>query len=131
MGTIVIKNGFIKEFNDTLQITREQGFPEELILEKHLEKPFIAEDFIEKVFEFSDKKNERIFQEPPIRNFLVENRNGKWIYWGLIHIFDVVYDPDTKTSSGKFKIIYIYTPKEMKMAHGMIDRNPETDYFAQ
>jgi len=30
------------EFNDTLQLTTEQGFPAELDLEKHLQEPFRA-----------------------------------------------------------------------------------------
>jgi hypothetical protein len=66
---------------------------------------------------------------PPVRNFLVENRNGKWIYWGLIHIIEAHHDYVNKTTSGKFKIIYINTPEEMKKAHDLIDRNKETNYF--
>lgn len=37
--------GSFIELNGTLQITTEQGFPEELVLEKHREKPFRVEDF--------------------------------------------------------------------------------------
>ena len=44
---------------------------------------------------------------PPVRNFLVENIDGKWLYWGLIHIIEVKHDYINKTTSGKFKIIYI------------------------
>lgn len=33
------------ETNDTLQITREQGFPKELDYEKHKLNPYKAEDF--------------------------------------------------------------------------------------
>lgn len=33
-----------------------------------------------------------------------------------------------KTTSGKFKIIYINTPDEMKIVHSVIDRNKDT-YF--
>jgi len=74
------------EINDTLQITRAQGFPAELDLEKHKAAPLKAEDFAGRVFEFKNKAEIRNYQQAPIRNFLVENRNGKWIYWGLIHI---------------------------------------------
>ena len=35
--------------NDTLQITKEQGFPVELDLERHLAKPFRLEDFKDKM----------------------------------------------------------------------------------
>ena len=44
--------GSIIEINDTLQLTEEQGFPSEFKLEKHLDKPYKAEDFEERVFEF-------------------------------------------------------------------------------
>ncbi len=121
--------GSFIETNDTLQITAEQGFPGELTYEKHRVKLFKAEDFNGKVFEFKNKDKIRIYHAPPVRNFLVQNINGKWLYWGLIHILDVFYDYEKKTTSGKFMIIYIYTSEEMKQAHKLIDRNKETDYL--
>lgn len=45
----------------------------------------------------------------PDRNFLVQNINGKWLYWGLVHIIEIVHDYVNQTTSGKFKIIYINT----------------------
>jgi hypothetical protein len=121
--------GSIIEINDTLQLTKEQGFPSVLNLEKHLEKPYKAEDFDGKVFEFKDKSGIRVYKIPPVRNFLVENRDGKWIYWGLVHILETKMDYLNKTTSGKFKIIYIYTPEEMKKAHDLIDKNEKTRFF--
>ena len=122
--------GSIIEINDSLAITKEQGFPVELNLEKHLKDPLKAEDFQGKVFEFRDKKDIRVYQIPPVRNFLVEKtKNGKWIYWGLVHILGLTYDYENKITSGKFKIIYINTPEEMKKAHELIDRDSETSYF--
>ena len=103
------------EFNDTLQITTEQGFPKELVLEKHFEKPFTIEDFKNKVFEFKDKPNMRLYHPAPIRVFLVHNINGKWLYWGKAHIIEQTIHADTKTTSGKFKIIQIYNPEDMKL----------------
>lgn len=123
MGTFI-------ETNDTLQITKEQGFPIELDLETHLKNPFKVEDFSNNIFEFSGKPSIRIYQQPPVRNFLVENRGGKWIYWGLVHILEIHHDYVRKTTNGKFKILYINTPEEMKSAHSIIDRNPETSYFS-
>ena len=108
MGTQIIIN------DTTLQITGEQGFPVKLNLEKHLIISFKAEDFKDKIFEFKNKENIRNYQAPPVRNFLVENRNGKWIYWGLIHVLEIKHDYVNKTTSGKFKIIYINTLEEMK-----------------
>jgi hypothetical protein len=121
--------GSLIEINDTLQLTKEQGFPSELNLEKHLNKPYKAKDFEGRVFEFNNKPEIRVYKIPPVRNFLVENRDGKWIYWGLIHILETKIDYLNKTTSGKFKIIYIYTPEEMKKAHDLIDRNEGTRFF--
>ncbi len=123
MGSFIIAN-------DTLQITNEQGFPQELDFEKHKDKPFVVEDFSGKIFDFYNKESIRVYHAPPVRNFLVQNINGKWLYWGLIHIIEVVHDNAKQITSGKFKIEYIYTPEEMKKAHELIDRNPKTDYFS-
>lgn len=123
--------GSFIEINDTLQISKEQGFPAGLDLERHLARPFTAAQFKERVFEFRNKSGVRLYKLPPVRNFLVENIGGKWVYWGLVHILEVTHDCVNKTTSGKFKIIYINTPEEMKKAHELIDRNPETAYFAQ
>ena len=121
--------GSFIEINDTLQISLEQGFPKELDYEQHKIKPFTADNFKDKIFEFKDKPKVRIYKLPPVRNFLVQNINGKWLYWGLIHIIEVVHDNIKKTTSGKFKIIYIYTPEEMKHAHKLIDGNKDTDFL--
>ena len=120
--------GSYVEINDTLQITKEQGFPKELDWKQHIVKPYNAEQFKDKVFEFKNKPNIRNYHMPPVRNFLVENINGKWIYWGLVHILEVKHDYINKVTSGKFKIKYINSPEEMKSAHNIIDRNSEK-YF--
>jgi hypothetical protein len=117
------------EINDTLQLTPEQGFPEELSLEKHLLDPLTAGLFTDKLFEYKDKASVRIFHAPPVRTFLVENRSGKWIYWGLIHVTETTHDLVNKTTSGKYKIIYINTPEEMRVAHKLIDRRDAENYF--
>lgn len=121
--------GSIVELNDTLQITKEQGFPEELDLETHLKTPYKTEDFENRVFTFKNKSGIRIYKSPPTRNFFVEGKGGKWIYWGLVHIVEITYDYVQKTTSGKFKIIYINTPEEMKKAHELIDRRPDFAFF--
>ncbi len=115
--------------NDTLQITSEQGFPKKLDLEKHKKKPFTAKDFEGQIFTFKNKPHIRVYQPPPVRNFLVHNVDGKWVYWGLVHVLEITHDTAKQTTSGKFKIIYIYTPEEMKLAHKLVDRNKHTDYF--
>lgn len=121
--------GSFIEINDTLQISKEQGFPEVLDYEQHRSNPFTADDFEGKIFEFSNKPKIRIYQQPPVRNFLVQNVDGKWLYWGLVHIIEVIHNNLNQTTSGKFKIIYIYTPEEMQFAHKLIDRNRDTDFL--
>lgn len=121
--------GSFIEINDTLQLTAAQGFPSELNYEKHKSKPFTAKDFEGRAFQFKDKPNIRIYKLPPVRNFLVQNINGKWLYWGLVHIIEVTHDNLEQTTSGKFRIIYINTPEEMKAAQSIIDQDKENDYF--
>lgn len=41
-------------------------------------------------------------------------------------MLEVHHDYINKTTSGKFKIIYINKPEEMNMAHNLIDRNKDT-----
>lgn len=113
------------ELNDTLQITRDQGFPAELDWVQHQTSPFTAEQFEGRIFEFKNKPGIRVYQQAPVRNFLVENREGKWAYWGLVHVLEVTHDYLAQTTSGKFKIVYIYTPEEMDKAHDMIDRRAD------
>jgi len=116
--------GSFIEINDTLQITTEQGFPEDILnYEKHQENPYTLEDVQEKIFEFKDKKDLRVYKAHPIRNFLVHNKDGKWYYWGLVHVLEVTHDNVNKMTSGKFQIIKLYTPEEMKQAQNIIDRN--------
>lgn len=122
--------GSFFETNDTLQLTVEQGFPVELDYKKHELKPFTAKDFEGRVFEFKNKPKIRIYHIPPVRNFLVQNIGGKWLYWGLIHVIEITHDNINQTTSGKFEIIYINTPEEMRIAHALIDRNTETNYFS-
>lgn len=121
--------GSFIEINDTLQLTKEQGFPNMLSIDAHLSRPFTAQEFENTIFHFNNKEHVRIYKAPPVRNFLVENVDGKWIYWGLCHVTEEVHDMVKKTTSGKFKIIYINTPEEMREAHKLIDQNQDNNFF--
>ena len=117
------------ELNDTLRITKAQGFPVELDVKKHLEIPYSIDEFAGKVFRFTAKPNIRVYHRPPVRNFLVEYIDGKWLYWGLCRVLSVEHDYVKAETSGTFEIIHINSPEEMKQAFRIVDRNPDTNYF--
>ncbi|MDO8265489.1 MAG: hypothetical protein Q7T41_00935 [Candidatus Saccharibacteria bacterium] len=121
--------GSFIEINDTLRINKEQGFPDFLDINVHLKTPFALKDIEGKVFSFKDKPDIRIYKIPPVRNFLVEEVDGKWIYWGLCHVLSIEHDYINKTTSGTFKIIYINSPEEMKSVFELTDQRDEVNYF--
>ena len=106
--------GSFIEINDTLRITKEQGFPVELDLAAHLKTPYTIDEVADKVFHFQAKPDIRIYKVPPVRNFLVEDVGGKWVYWGLCFIQSIEHDYVKKETSGTFKIVRLNTPDEMK-----------------
>lgn len=117
------------ELNDTLQITTKQGFPKELDIRKHLRNPFKASDFKGKVFEFKNKPNVRVFHSPPVRVFFAHNINDKWLYWGLVEILEETLDLVKKKTSGKYRIIKIFTPEEMRKVEQLIHTFKESRFF--
>jgi hypothetical protein len=124
--------GSFIEINDTLRITKEQGFPAELDITKHLQTPYDFNDFDGKVFEFKAKPSIRIYKQPPVRNFLVEDLDGKWLYWGLCYILEITHDYVKGETSGKYKIIQLNTPEQMKQAFKIADYGrPELNYFEE
>jgi hypothetical protein len=122
--------GSYLEHNDTLQLTIEQGFPAHLDIHRHLITPYRLDDFKGLRFQFADKPAIRVYMVPPVRNFLVQNIDGKWIYWGHAFITSIHHDYLKQTTSGEFEIIKINTPEEMRHAFSLCDRRPEFDYFA-
>ena len=125
--------GSFVELNDTLQITTEQGFPADILVwEKHEKSPISIDEVADKIFEFKDKPNARLYHSPPNRNYLAHNIDGKWLYWGEIMMIEQTIHSDktgeNKSVSGKFKIIKLYDP------HYMIEKtkneaNPGESYF--
>lgn len=121
--------GSVVTLNDTLQITKAQGFPVELDFSKHQVNPFKTEDFAGRVFEFKNKEGVRIYQAPPVRVFLAENIEGKWLYWGQCYVLETKLDLENKVTSGKYKITKIFSVEEMKMAFEITDSRPEMNFF--
>jgi hypothetical protein len=106
--------GSFVELNDTLQITKEQGFPADLLdLKKHKVKPVNLSSVASTVFEFHGKPGARLYHPAPTRCFLVQNIGGKWLYWGKIVIIEQTIRGENKeaqTTSGKYRIIELYDP---------------------
>ncbi len=108
------------EFNDTLQLTIEQGFPANILnRESHCKNPLTANDLKGREFTFKNKFDARIFHLDPVRVFLVHNIDGKWLFWGhaLIQkqeIKKVNPGPGWKLgdweTTGTYTIEHIYDP---------------------
>jgi nicotinic acid phosphoribosyltransferase len=59
---------------DTLQLNEEQGFPTDILnYKKHFENPINIKEVENKIFDFKNKPAIRLYQAPPVRNFLVQN----------------------------------------------------------
>lgn len=110
------------EINDTLQLTIEQGFPSNLLdLSKHTLNPVSILEVENKLFEFHGKKSARIFHLDPVRVFLVQNIDDKWLFWGKVYIqsqtVSKVLDQNGQwlnkewQTSGTYKIVDLYDPE--------------------
>lgn len=112
------------EFNDTLVITTEQGFPSDVFdLEKYVKNPVTIDSLQDKLFHFQ-KDEARFFHLDPCRVFLVQNIAGKWLHWGQIVIqsqtVEKVFDAQGQwqnewKTSGTFKIVKVHAPDYQKL----------------
>lgn len=137
--------GSILEINDSLQITTEQGFPEDIFnLERHRANPITLEEIGDREFTFTGKTRPRFFHLDPVRVFWFHNINGRWLAWGHIviqkqgitrnpkaeHTGAVnVSDPEQWVTGGTYKVSQIYTP-EYQESFTRNDLPPELSYFA-
>jgi len=122
--------GSFIELNDTLRLSKEQGFPDFLDIEKHLQEPFSFELVKDREIEFKAKEKIRVYQQPPVRNHLVEDLDGKWLYWGLCYVTEITHDYVNGITSGKYKIVRLNTSEEMKIHFKLTHIvNLEQNYF--
>ncbi len=109
--------GSYTEFNDTLRISKEQGFPSDLLnINTHVISPIKLESIKESVFCFN-KKGIRLYHPSPTRCLLVQDIGGKWLYWGHVIILKQTInctDPDNPFTYGEFQIIKLYNPNYQK-----------------
>ncbi|NKB36408.1 MAG: hypothetical protein GKR93_04460 [Gammaproteobacteria bacterium] len=118
--------GSFIEFNDTLQISTEQGFPVDILeLGKHEKNPISIADVNGRIFTFYNKSCARLYHLDPVRVFLVENINNKWLFWGKILIQSQeikkkldgngVWVEGEWQTSGTYIITDIYDPEYQKL----------------
>ena len=121
------------EFNDTLQITEEEGFPKEILdLDKHIKDPVQLSSIANTVFSFK-KDGARVFHLDPVRVFLVENINGKWLFWGKVVMQSQSIAKDKEdnskwTTTGTFKFVDLYDPAYQK-SFTQRESKPGKSYF--
>ncbi len=104
--------GSLIEFNDTLKISVERGFPKDLRLEDHVKDSKSTLKFIGRTFDFTNS-GRRIYQAEPSRVFLVQEIDGKWLYWGHARILRQTMTKDSTT--GLYQIIKIYDPEYQRL----------------
>ncbi len=115
--------GSLVEINDTLEITVEQGFPSDIFdLSKHVVTPVTIKDVVDRLFNFHDKPDRHIYQFDPVRVFLLQNINDKWLFWGKAYIqsqtISKTFGSDGSwiwTTSGTYKIIEVYEPDYQRL----------------
>lgn len=116
--------GSLIELNDTLQLNMEQGFPSDILnYKKHQHQPIQMEEVQGKTFKFYNKDSARLFHLDPIRVYLAQNIDGKWLFWGKaliqsLHIEKKMtqqgsWDGEWVTS-GTFIIQDLYDPEYQK-----------------
>ena len=115
------------EITDTLKISRERGFPENLRLEDHVNNPDLSRRFLGKSFDFWNK-DERLYHRPPTRVWLVEEMpDGKWLYWG--HAIIESQTVGFGKTSGRYCILMLYHPVYQQRI--TIEESPKgKSYFA-
>ena len=119
--------GSLIEINDTLKISKERGFPTSLTLDSHVSNPLASHELIGQEFEFWNN-GERLYHRPPTRVFLVEEIEGKWLYWGNALIISQTIE-DGKTN-GRYKIVKIYQPDFQRQM--TIEESPKgKSYFSE
>jgi hypothetical protein len=123
--------GSILEINDTLQLTTEQGFPEDIFsLKRHRQHPIVIDEVKDLVFEFSGKPRPRLFHLDPVRVYWFHNIDGKWLAWGHIVIIEQtitkhprfehqgplnVSSPEQWVTSGKYRVVKVYDPEYQEL----------------
>ena len=123
------------EINDTLKISKERGFPIDLVLEDYVNNPKSSEICMGVIFSFWNN-DERLYHRPPIRVFLVEEMpDGKWLYWGNAVMLEQTLR--SGKTEGLYRITKIYQPdfqrqitvEESPVGKSYFDEQPKSFLF--
>ncbi|MGH1334673.1 MAG: hypothetical protein ACRBFS_00990 [Aureispira sp.] len=117
--------GSTLEINDTLLLTAAQGFPTEILdLKQHQQAAIPIEAVQGQVFSFV-KSGVRVLHKDPVRQFLVQKIQGKWLFWGhaLIQSYTIEkkleeqgrWDSNSWLTKGSYVISKIYDPVYQKL----------------
>lgn len=128
--------GSFVEFNDSLVISTDQGFPADVFdINRQATNPVTLDEVKDRIFTFYDKSNARIFQLDPVRVFLyqsLQNAEGqsKWLAWGEVLIQSQTIaknpavnhqgasnlsDPNQWVTSGTYKMLKVFTPEYQRL----------------
>jgi len=100
------------EINDLLKISKERGFPKDLHLEDHVRDPQQSNRFLGQELTFWNN-GERLYHRAPTRVFLVEEIEGKWLYWG--HALIIEQTIKIGRTEGKYQITKLYNPDYQRL----------------
>ena len=111
--------GSTLELNDTLLLSTEQGFPEDLLnLQQHQEQGISLSQLTGQTFTFT-KDGARVFHLDPVRVFLVQKIQGKWLFWGnaLIQSQTICKSQSDGQwiTTGQFIVSKIYDPETQRL----------------
>ena len=126
--------GCFYEINDTLLLTKDEGFPSDILnIERHRKTPVALKDVEGKIFSFRNKTAARAFQLDPVRVYFFERtESDKWLGWGKVFIQSltierkkglpptdpagpIIFKGDDWVTSGTFRFIEIYDPEYQKI----------------
>lgn len=124
--------GCFYELNDTLLLTKEQGFPSDVFdYKQHISDPVKLSDVKDRIFQFTGKRAARAFQLDPVRVFFFENtRDDKWLAWGEVLIQSLTiehiktshdpknaikFEPGDWVTSGTYKMLKVYDPQYQRI----------------
>ncbi len=103
------------EFNDTLKISHERGFPTAFKLEDNLSHADLLARVKDQRFSFWNP-DERIYHRAPTPVLLVQEMpEKKWVYWGRAQIIKQTIDGDSHRTEGVYVVSQVFPPEHREI----------------